>query len=67
MQSTSKKDEPDEVEDEGIDDLVRQRILLVEQDANEERMGAGVVHAGEVSNSCTRVNHRDRRLGKDGR
>ena len=32
--------ETDEVEDEGVDDLVRERMLLVEQDANEERVRA---------------------------
>ena len=32
--------ETDEVEDEGIDDLIRERVLLVEQDANEERVRA---------------------------
>lgn len=35
---------PDKVEHERVDNLVRQRVLLVEQDADEERVGAGVVH-----------------------
>ncbi len=32
--------EADEVEDEGVDDFVWQRVLLVEQHANEERVRA---------------------------
>lgn len=40
--------EPDEMRPEPIDDLVRQRVFLVEQDTDEERVGTGIVHRGEA-------------------
>ena len=38
-----------EVEDECVDDLVRERVLLVEQDADAERIRPGVL------NPCSRA------------
>ena len=47
--------DPDEVEDKRIEDLVGERILLVEQYADKEGSGAGVVHAREPNESARGV------------
>lgn len=39
--------EPDKVEDKRVNHLVRQGVLLVQQDPDEQRVGARVVHARE--------------------
>jgi hypothetical protein len=36
----------DKVEYKGVHDLVRQRVLLVKEYSNEERVGTGIVHVG---------------------
>lgn len=51
--------EAEEVEDEGIHDLVWQSILLIEQYADEERVGPRVVHVCELEQGGARVEHWD--------
>lgn len=41
--------EADKVENEGVDDLVRQGVLLVEEDADEETVRAWSSHALSVT------------------
>ena len=55
------------MEYERVDNLVRQRVLLVEQHSDEEGVGPSVVHLGEVGNCGTGVNHGDGGFGEDGR
>lgn len=40
MRACERYNSPDEVEDEGVDDLVWKSVLLVEKDADEERVRA---------------------------
>lgn len=61
------QDAPDEVEHESVDDLVRQSVLLVQQDADEERVGTSIVHLGQVRDGRSRVDHGHRGLGQDRR
>ena len=54
-----------EVKDDGVDDAVRQRVLLVEQRAQEDAVGAVVVHLGNFQDGRRRVEHGYRVLGHD--
>ena len=51
--------ETDEVEHERVDDLVRERVLLVEQHADEERVRPRVVHVREPDECSGRVHQWD--------
>ena len=53
--------EADEVEDERVDDLVRERVLLVEQDADEERIRPRVIHIRELDERRGGVHQRHQR------
>jgi hypothetical protein len=57
--------EADKVKDEGVDDFVGQGVLLVEEDADEERRRAGVVHLGEPEEGGARVKNGDADFGDD--
>ena len=57
--------ESDKVEHERVDDLVRQGVLLVEQDSDEKRVGSRVVHACQSQESRSRVQDWDGDLGQD--
>ena len=59
--------EADEVEDERVDDLVRERVLLVEQDADEERVWPGVVHVREPDERRGGVHQRHLHFREHGR
>lgn len=45
--------EPNEVEHKGVDNFVGEGVLLVEENADEERVGSGVVHFGEFEEGGT--------------
>lgn len=55
------------MEDDSIDDSVRQRVLLVQERAQEYTIGAIVVHFSNLQDGGGRVKHRDRILGQDTR
>ena len=54
------------MENQGVNDLVRKSVLLVEQHTNEEGVGTGVVHLSEMGDGGSGVNHGDGGFGKDG-
>ena len=54
------------MENQGVDDLVRKSILLVEQHTDEEGVGTGVVHLSEMGDGGSGVNHGNGGFGKDG-
>ena len=59
--------EATEVIDDRVDDLVRHGVLLVEQDAEEEAVGARVVHVGQLGDGGGRVQDRHRHLDEHAR
>ncbi len=56
---------PEKVSNDGVDDTVRQRVLLVEENAQEYRAGAAVVHLGDLVHRRGGVDDRDRVLRDD--
>mmetsp|Transcript_26540 Transcript_26540/g.61951 ORF Transcript_26540/g.61951 Transcript_26540/m.61951 type:complete len:255 (-) Transcript_26540:632-1396(-) len=58
--------ETDKVLDELVDHAIRQRVLLEEERAEEERVGAGEAHLGELEDGDGGVQHRHRDLGQHG-
>ena len=57
----------DEVVDDGVDGLVWQRVLLVEQRAQEDAVCAAVVHLGNLDDRGGRVQQRNGVLGENAR
>lgn len=55
--------QPDEMEDERVHHLVRQRVLFIEQHSDEERVRSGVFHVTQTEESGGRVEDRDGDLG----
>lgn len=56
---------PDEVVDDGVDSLIRQRVLLVQQGPQKDTVCAVVVHLGYFNDGRRRVQQRYRVLGED--
>eukprot|EP00982_Pelagococcus_subviridis_P010049 30963-Pelagococcus_subviridis.AAC.2 len=59
--------EPEEVVHERVDDAERQRVLLIQQHANEETRRARVLHLRELKKRRRGVQHRNRAARQDGR
>jgi hypothetical protein len=55
--------QPDEMKDERIYYLVRQRVLFVKQHSDEERVGSGVFHVAQTEQGGGRVEDGDGDLG----
>jgi len=45
----------DEVEDERVYGFVRERVLFVDEDADEKRVGPRIVHVAETRKGCRRM------------
>lgn len=57
--------QPDEVEDERVHHLVRQRVLFIEEHSDEERVGSGVFHVAQTEESGGGMEHGDGDFGQD--
>ncbi len=64
--SALKNCKPEEVENERVDDPKWKRVLLVDQNSQEQRIGAAVVHFRDSQHRRRRVQHRNRTLGQHG-
>ena len=58
--------EAEKVEDDSVNHPVRERVLLIQEYAEEDGVGPGVLHFGDLEHARARMEDGDRVLGEDG-